>query len=122
MGLKGRGCRSVAAAIFSLITLDLPLLASGLAASASHLSLAEPIPAIQDQDVPSTVSLAREIQTALTEGEVDRARDSLRKPLSRPRLDPDLLLRVGVAFARSELYAEASEVFARCAKDGGPGG
>jgi len=117
MGLKGRACRSVATAIFSLITLDLPLLASSLAASASHPSLAEPIPAIQDQDVSSPVSLAREIQAALTEGEVDRARDSLRKLLSRPRLDSDLLLRVGVALARSELYAEASEVFARCAKD-----
>lgn len=117
MRLKRGACRLAAAAIFSLIMLASLPRVGGLATSGSHPGSTGYVQTMRDEEVPSSVSLAREIQTALTEGEVDRARDSLRKLLSRPRLDPDILLRVGVALAQRELYAEASQVFSRCASD-----
>lgn len=95
-------------AVFSLIL---------FASAGSRPAFAGCVHAKQDENGPSGASLAGYIQAALTQRQTGRARDGLQKLLDRPQLDPDILLEVGVALAQSELYAEASEAFSRCARD-----
>lgn len=58
-----------------------------------------------------------DLEQALTQGQTEKARDLVVRILERPRLNADILLRVGIQLAQHELYAEASQAFARCVKD-----
>lgn len=66
------------------------------------------------ENLESTVN---QLNNHLANGEDDQASRYLDKFLARPDLDPDVLLRVGIAFAHRGLYHEASRVFLRCTRD-----
>ena len=107
MALTRHACRLAAVTISSLTMFASPVGATGSANLGPRPSSNEHLQAIGGEEAPSPASLAREIRTALSLGQDDRARDALRRFLNRPRLDPDVLLQVGVAFAQRELYSAA---------------
>jgi tetratricopeptide (TPR) repeat protein len=65
----------------------------------------------------SAVSLAQQISGSLAAGANQQASRIPDQLLTRPTLDPDLLLRTGMDFADHGMYPEASRAFARCAHD-----
>lgn len=62
-------------------------------------------------------SLADRIQACLNEDNSSEAQILLRSLLRMKQTDPDILLRVGVAFANKGLYVDAALVFERCVKE-----
>jgi tetratricopeptide (TPR) repeat protein len=65
----------------------------------------------------SAASLAQQISRSLAAGANQQASRILDQLLTRPTLDPDLLLRTGMDFADHGMYPEASRANARCAHD-----
>jgi tetratricopeptide (TPR) repeat protein len=62
-------------------------------------------------------SLTTALNTALAQGQIERAREILGEFLQTPHLDSNVLLQVGIKLAQQELYPESAQVFARCIKD-----
>jgi tetratricopeptide (TPR) repeat protein len=80
---------------------------------APHLALQ-----IADADkAASSASMAAALEYALARGEKNRAEEILSELLQRRRVEPAILLKVGVQLAERELYPEAGEVFARCVRE-----
>ena len=71
----------------------------------------------EDDIAESPESLAVALERALLTGQNETAHEILSQILKRPRVNADLLLKVGAGLAQSELYAEASQVFARCVRE-----
>ena len=61
--------------------------------------------------------LGSDVSKALSRAETEKARETLQAILRRPDVDADTLLRVGLDFAAKDLYPEAAQAFARCAKE-----
>jgi tetratricopeptide (TPR) repeat protein len=85
--------------------------------AATILRVDAPPQAVNEVAPRSPESLASAIETSLAQGRIDKAREALRQLLVRDKVDPDILLRVGIQLAQHGLYAEAEQSFARCAKE-----
>jgi tetratricopeptide (TPR) repeat protein len=70
-----------------------------------------------ENQMRSAASLADGIDAALNDGKNSEAQGLLRSLLKLKQTNPDILLRIGVAFARKGLYDDATVVFRRCVKD-----
>lgn len=93
--------------MFAGKTLMKPAAAVLLAAWMSLLCSAQP---------DNAASLA-ELDRALSEGRVEKAREAIREILSRPQVQEDVLLKAGVMLAQREMFEPAAQAFARCVKD-----
>jgi tetratricopeptide (TPR) repeat protein len=82
--------------------LNLPVSVSSILAAGSQDAAASPV---------------RVIEQSLSEGKPGPARRALVQLLETPHVDSDTLMRAGMSFAQQELYSEAAQAFARCARD-----
>ncbi len=82
--------------------LSLPVTVSSILAAGSQDAAASPV---------------RVIEQSLSEGKPEPARRALVQLLETPRVDSDTLMHAGMSFAQQELYPEAAQAFARCARD-----
>ncbi len=69
------------------------------------------------KEVSSARGLLASLKEALSQGEKPKAREVLAKLLTQHGLDSQVLLEAGLGLAQQELYAEASQAFARCVRD-----
>jgi tetratricopeptide (TPR) repeat protein len=74
-------------------------------------------PPPQGERTRSSEALAKSLEKAISEGKTAKAHDLLLEVLKHPHLTSDLLLRVGIQFARHELYDDAAEAFERCIQE-----
>ena len=81
---------------------------------ASDVSPSLSLQTVEESITESPESLAVALERALSKGQNETAQEILSQILKRPHVNADLLLKVGAGLAQRELYAEASQVFARC--------
>lgn len=62
-------------------------------------------------------SLADSLEKAATQGQSAKVREILTQLLQQAKMDPTLLLKVGIGLAQREFYSEAAQMFYRCVKD-----
>lgn len=66
---------------------------------------------------PRAISIEASIEELLAQGKNSQAEALLRVLIKEPRLDPELLLKAGAAFAQNGLYGVSERVFARCVEE-----
>ncbi len=94
----------------------LPASTEGFVFATPSYSMAVPVPFEQD-DGDSAVLLESSLETALAEGRNSEARALLHSLLKQSPINPDILLKAGVALAQKGLYAGAALAFKRCARE-----
>ena len=62
-------------------------------------------------------TLAAAIERAISEGQIEKARQALAELLAEPQVELDMLLQTGVKLAEREYYGPAADVFGRAVKD-----
>ena len=100
-----------------LITIAIRALCAVLCAGIVEAAPARPQSPPPHSETASQASLERQINSALAQGKGSLAAEALDKLLEDPQLDSGMLLRTGIAFAQSAMYAEAVRAFSRCARD-----
>jgi tetratricopeptide (TPR) repeat protein len=100
-----------------LITIAIRVLCATLCAGIIEAAPARPQGPPPRSETASQASLERQINSALAQGKGSLAAEALDKLLEGPQLDSGTLLRTGIAFAQSAMYAEAVRAFSRCARD-----
>jgi len=106
---------SLAALIYCFHS-SLPASAEGFVFAAPFYLITAPFPFEQD-DAGSAISLENSLETALAEGRNSKAQALLRSLLKQSQINPDILLKAGVAFAQKGLYDGAALAFRRCAQE-----
>jgi tetratricopeptide (TPR) repeat protein len=104
------------AALICCFHSSLPASVEGFVFAAPFYLITAPFP-FEQGDAGTAISLESSLETALAEGRNSKAQALLHSLLKQSQINPDILLRAGVAFAQKGLYDGAALAFRRCAQE-----